>query len=89
MSKDAIDRFEFRFKAFIYRSVRICLADSQGIAATILLCCAIDLLARYTSGDPSHFGNKRKYTRFLRDYFPSSYNPDTFIRLYAADCYIA
>ena len=76
--KDAVDRFEFRFKAYIYRSVRICLEDSQGVAATILLCCAIDLLAKYNSGDASHFGNKRKYTQFLRDYFPPIYEPDGF-----------
>ena len=64
MSKDTIDRFEFRFKAYIYRSIRICLGDSQGVAATILLCCAIDLLAKYNSSDPSHFGNKKKYIQF-------------------------
>lgn len=76
--KSAIDRFEFRFKAYIYRSVRICLDDSQGVAATILLCCAIDLLAKYYSGDPGHFRNKQKYTQFLKDYFPPSYKPDEF-----------
>src|SRR5687768_584469 len=78
MNKRAIDRFDFRFKAYIYRSIRLCLKDSQGIPATILICCAIDLLAKYSSGDTTNFGNKRKYTQFLEDYFPSSYDPVDF-----------
>jgi len=78
MSGNAIDRFEFRFQAYIYRSIRLCLQDREGVAASILLCCAIDLLAKLCSGDPNQGFSKRKYVAFLRRYFPRSYNPEEF-----------
>jgi hypothetical protein len=75
---DPIDRFAFRFKNYTYRAIRLCLADGQGLAATILLCCAIDLLAKFNSGDPNSSGNRKKYIAFLRQYFSPSYDPDSF-----------
>lgn len=73
-----IDRFAFRFKNYTYRPIRLCLEDGQGLAATILLCCAIDLLAKFSSGNPKNSGNRLKYEAFLKQYFSSAYNPDTF-----------
>jgi hypothetical protein len=73
-----IDRFAFRFKNYTYRPIRLCLEDGQGLAATILLCCAIDLLAKFNSGNPKSSGNRLKYIAFLRQYFSSAYGPDTF-----------
>ena len=73
-----IDRFAFRFKNYTYRPIRLCLDDGQGLAATILLCCAIDLLAKFSSGDLKDFGNRAKYIAFLNEYFPAKYYPDKF-----------
>lgn len=73
-----IDRFAFRFKNYTYRPIRLCLEDGQGLAATILLCSAIDLLAKFSSGNPKNSGNRLKYVAFLKQYFPSAYDPDTF-----------
>ncbi|MHB8881581.1 MAG: hypothetical protein ACYC69_08775 [Thermodesulfovibrionales bacterium] len=73
-----IDRFAFRFKNYSYRPIRLCLEDGQGLAATILLCCAIDLLAKFSSGDPKNSGNRLKYIAFLRRYFSPAYSPDVF-----------
>ena len=78
---NAIDRFSFRFRFYIYRGIRLLLADCQGVPATILLCCAIDLLAKYRSGMPDGNMNKKKYTSFLRSYFPPQYNPNEFYAL--------
>ncbi|MFN0158040.1 MAG: hypothetical protein ACKVRP_08230 [Bacteroidota bacterium] len=36
------------------------------------------MLAKYYSGDPTHYHNKKKYLQFLRDYFPTEYNQDSF-----------
>ncbi|MHC4434952.1 MAG: hypothetical protein ACYTBS_24190 [Planctomycetota bacterium] len=77
-AKNAIDRFEYRFQSYIYRSIRLCLEDHQGVAATILLCCAVDLLAKFHSGDPDHRLNKKKYVAFLKKYFPEQYDPEGF-----------
>lgn len=74
----AIDRFSFRFKNYTYRPIRLCLKENQGLAATILLCCAIDILAKFNSGDPQHRGNRNKYVSFLKEYFNNSYVPSKF-----------
>lgn len=76
----SVDRFAFRFKNYTYRSIQLCLNDGQGLAATILLCCSIDLLARFNSGDPLHSGNSLKYIDFLKTYFPTSHDPFQFYR---------
>ncbi len=76
----AIDRFAFRFKNYTYRPIRLCLKENQGLAATILLCCAVDLLAKFNSGDPSHSGNAQKYRSFVRTYFHPLYDPAEFYR---------
>ncbi len=73
-----IDRFAFRFKNYTYRPIRLCLEDGQGLAATILQCCAIDLLAKFSSGNPRSSGNRLKYIAFLKQYFSSAYSPHTF-----------
>jgi hypothetical protein len=78
MGQDAIDRFTFRFRAYIYRSIRLCLQEKEGVAASLLLCCAIDLLATFWSGEPNKSFNKRKYVAFLQRYFPPSYKPEDF-----------
>ena len=78
MGSNAIDRFEFRFQAYIYRSIRTCLNDREGVAASILLCCAIDVLSKYKSGDGSVTRNKQRYVKFIRSYFPFSYDPESF-----------
>lgn len=75
---EPIDRFAFRFKNYTYRPIRLCLEDGQGLSATILLCCAIDLLAKFSSGNPKNSGNRLKYIAFLKNYFSSAYNPDAF-----------
>jgi len=80
MAKDAIERFNHRFQAYIYPSIRLCLQNYEGVAASILLCCAIDLLAKYRSGDTEKRFNKRKYISFLDDYFPGSYDPASFYK---------
>ena len=73
-----LQRFEFRFKAYTSRSIRLLLSDSQGVAATILICCAIDLAAKYFSGDASFQNNKSKYVAFIDKYFPSHYDATSF-----------
>ena len=81
----AIDRFAFRFKNYTYRPVRLCLKENQGLAATILLCCAVDLLAKFNSGNPSHGGSAQKYRSFVHIYFPQSYDPAEFYRFSDVD----
>ena len=73
-----IDRFAFRFKNYTYRPIRLCLEEGQGLAATILLCCAIDLLTKFSSGDPKNSGNRKKYIAFLSQYFSPAYSPGVF-----------
>ena len=78
MASSAIERFTYRFKSYIYPSIKLCLQNHEGVAATILTCCAIDLVARYRSGDPTRGFNKKKYAEFLSEYFPNSYDSDSF-----------
>lgn len=76
----AIDRFAFRFKNYTYRPIHLCLGDGQGLAATILICCGIDLLSKFSSGDTTHTGNRTKYIAFLKEYFPPSYDASRFYK---------
>jgi len=64
---NVIDRFSFRFRFYIYRGIRLLLADCQGVPATILLCCTIDLLAKYRSGMPD--GNKAEWRNLKGLYY--------------------
>jgi len=50
------------------------------LAATILLCCAIDLLAKFNSGHPKNSGNRARYIAFLNEYFSAKYDPDDFYK---------
>jgi len=54
------------------------LQEKEGVAASILLCCLIDLLSTYNSGEPNKNYKKRKYIAFIKRYFPPSYNPEDF-----------
>lgn len=78
LASDAVERFTYRFKAYIYPSIRLCLRNHEGVAATILICSAIDLVAKYRSGDPTRGFNKKKYIGFLSEYFPETYDAPSF-----------
>jgi len=71
-------RLRKRFPERVFADISACLQKNQAVGATILLCCAIDCLARYCSGEPSHQLNKNKYQNFLKDYFEPAYHPESF-----------
>ncbi len=62
----------------ILTGINSCLRVRDSISATILICCAIDLLSKYFSGDISKNLNKRKYIQFLKRYFPQYASPEDF-----------
>lgn len=50
------------------------------MGATILICCAIDSLARYATAGSNLRGNKARYIDFLKKYFPATYDAEAFYR---------
>lgn len=58
--------------------INACLRVRDSISATILMCCAIDLFAKYYSGEIGRNLNKRKYIQFLKQYFPQYSVPENF-----------
>lgn len=70
----SISKIQKDFPAKIFTGINACLRMKDAISATILICCAVDLLAKYYSGDISLRSNKKNYISFLRKFFPG-YNP--------------
>ena len=62
------------FPKKVLPGINACLAIRDVISATILICCAIDLLAKYYSGSIDSRRNKERYIQFLAQYF-SAYTP--------------
>jgi len=73
-------KLKHSFPQWIYGNISVCLKNNQGVGATILICCAIDTLSYYASANPSKVGNKKRFTQFVKKYFPSDYNPDLFYK---------
>lgn len=76
-----IQWFRKRFPEWVFADISACLRNGASIGATILCCCAIDYLGRFYSGDLGRTMNKTKYVDFLREYFPSTYDPERFYKL--------
>lgn len=59
------------FDSQVKPGINACSKHNAGISMSILICTAIDFLAKFYSGDPSPTLNKSKYIDFLSNYFPS------------------
>jgi hypothetical protein len=78
MSNPYVSRLNKHFPAYVYPNIAGCLKLHQGVGATILICCAIDTLAKYAAAGPSVAGNKRRFLSFVEKYFPADYDPEMF-----------
>lgn len=81
MGDARVGRFRKHFRVQVYQNIAACLNERQGVGATILICCAIDLLAKYAAAGSALRGNKARYVAFLTEYFPSHYDAEAFYRL--------
>lgn len=66
------------FPQKVFSGINACLAIRDVVSATILICCAIDLLAKYYSGRIDARKNRERYMQFLAKYFPEYTPPDDF-----------
>ena len=73
MSDARVARFRKRFPERVFADIGACLREGQPVGATILLCCAIDFMARYYSGQPKGRLNKQSYISFMERYFSTYY----------------
>lgn len=80
MSDARVARFRKRFPARVFADIGACLRGGQAVGATVLLCCAIDFMARYYSGQPKGRLNKQSYISFMEQYFSTSYDAAHFYR---------
>jgi len=78
LANSRVVRFKKKFHERVLADINACLREHQVVGATILLCCAIDCLARYYSGDPIARLNKNKYLDFLNRYFSPVYDSAKF-----------
>jgi hypothetical protein len=74
MSDARVVRFRKRFPERVFADIGACLREGQAVGATILLCCAIDFMARYYSGQPKGRLNKQSYISFMEQYFSMNYD---------------
>lgn len=65
----AISKLENEFPDKILTGINACLKSRDSVSATILICCAIDLLSKYYSGDVEQNGNKKRFIQFFEEYF--------------------
>lgn len=70
-----------RFSLTIFGSVNLLLDKGFYTSAVILLCCGIDYLAKFYSGELDYNNNKKKYITFLKKYFPKYKSPEEFYSL--------
>ncbi len=78
MGDARVGRFRKHFRIQVYQNIAACLNERQGVGATILICCAIDTLAKYASAGSAIRGNKSRYTAFLAKYFSGDYDRVSF-----------
>ena len=70
-----------RFSLTIFAPVNLLLSRGFFTPAVILLCCGIDYLAKFYSGELDYSNNKKKYITFLSKYFPKYRSPEEFYSL--------
>lgn len=70
-----IARFRKRFPERVFADIGACLRQGQAVGATILMCCAIDIMARYYSGQPKGRLNRQSYISFMEQYLSKHYDP--------------
>ena len=70
-----IARFRKRFTERVFADIGACLRQGQAVGATILMCCAIDIMACYYSGQPKGRLNRQSYISFMEQYFSKYYDP--------------
>ena len=75
----AISKIRRRFPERILSGVNACLKQRQGLSATILICCGIDLLSKYFSGTTK--SSRQNYIQFLSQYFPQYTDHESFYKL--------
>jgi hypothetical protein len=46
MGDARVGRFRKFFPVYVYQNIAACLNQAHGVGATVLICCAIDTLAR-------------------------------------------
>ncbi len=80
MGDPRVGRFRKHFPTQVNANIAACLNLREGLGATILICCAIDLLAKYGASGSRLRGNKDRYIEFLRRYFPSHYDAERFYK---------
>ncbi len=81
MGDARVGRFRKHFPTYVYQNISTCLKERQGVGAVILICCAIDTLAKYAAAGKNLKGNKAQYTHFVKNYFPSEYDPELFYKI--------
>lgn len=75
----AICKIRKKFPERILSGINACLKERQGVSATILICCGIDLLSKYFSG--SSRSSHQDYVKFLVKYFPQYHKHEEFYKL--------
>jgi len=75
----SISKIRRRFPERILSGVNACLKARQGVSATILICCGIDLLSKYFSGSAT--SSRRNYINFIIKYFPQYSDHELFYKL--------
>lgn len=72
----AVSKLRKEFPNKIISGINTCLKVHNSLSATILICCAIDLLSKYYSGETR--SSKNKYIDFLSKYFPQYSDHESF-----------
>jgi hypothetical protein len=80
MSDARVARFKKRFPERVFADIGACLREGQAVGATILLCCAVDVMARYYSGQPKGRLDRQSYISFMERYFSTYYDAVHFYR---------
>lgn len=70
-----------RFSLSIIAPSNLLLKKGFYTSAIILLCCGIDYLSKFHSGNLDYSDNKRNYIEFLKKYFPLNRNQEDFYKL--------
>lgn len=74
----AIAKIQKRFPHRVLSGINVCLRNNCSVSATILLCCAIDLLSKYFTGNKK--SAKTDYIKFLEKYFPQYLDTESFYK---------
>lgn len=75
----SISKIRRRFPERILSGINCCLKQRQGVSATILICCWIDLLSKYFSWEEK--SSRKNYINFITRYFHQYDDHDWFYRL--------